>query len=343
MAKPVHITLFPNLPVNPGTRSNPYIQDFIKALNAQEDVSVVNPPHKNPLLSILKRKSWGNTFIFNWFESIPDFKYGLLQSLTAIVFLNIIRLSGRKIVWILHNKKPHANGHTRIKKYLAKLIASHSTLIITHATEGIELIKENYPFALGKSHFLHHPTKNRLPEVLPADNRIQYDLLIWGQIAKYKGVTEFIDFLKKKAVNHLKVCVIGECRSAALFDELRKNAPENVTLINQSPSFEELSHYAGISHFVLNPYSPESILSSGVLMDSLSFGAKIIGPNVGSFKDYAQEPRLKVYTFNHFEEISSIVGKHKHEHINPDAYRQFLDENNWNQFASELVTLLTQK
>ena len=75
-------TVFPNLK----EKSNPYIQDFIDALNRQEGFQVVNPAHKNPLLSILPPKHWGDTFIFNWFESIPDFKYGLLQSLIAIFF-----------------------------------------------------------------------------------------------------------------------------------------------------------------------------------------------------------------------------------------------------------------
>ena len=81
------ITLFPNLKV----KGNPYIQDFIDALNQQEGIVVVNPAHKNPLLSILPKKHWGDIFIFNWFESIPDFKYGLLQSLIAVFFVIFIK------------------------------------------------------------------------------------------------------------------------------------------------------------------------------------------------------------------------------------------------------------
>ena len=38
-------------------------------------------------------------------------------------------------------------------------------------------------------------------------------------------------------------------------------------------------------------------------MDSLSFGAKVIGPAVGSFRDYAAEPLLNVYTFHTFDDI----------------------------------------
>jgi hypothetical protein len=31
--------------------------------------------------------------IFNWFESIPDFKYGLLQAVTAICFVTVLKLA----------------------------------------------------------------------------------------------------------------------------------------------------------------------------------------------------------------------------------------------------------
>lgn len=339
----IRFTIYPHLPILPKQRANPYIHDFTKALESHNDAKVINPPHKNPLLSLLPKKRWGDVFIFNWFESIPDYKYGLLQAAIAVVLVCAIRLSGRKVVWILHNKKPHAIGYSWMKKYLTGFIAKHSTLIITHATEGVEMIKNNYPSAAHKVHFLHHPTKNRLPAALPPPEAIIYDLLIWGQIARYKGVSEFISYLKQHPDNKLTVCVIGACSPSSLFDTLVKMAPANVTMIHRSPSFEELSHYIAQSHFVLSPYSPDSILSSGILMDSLSLGAKVIGPPVGSFKDYANEPRLKTYIFSSFDDIEPIVKSKKEEPISLQSYQQFLDENSWNHFADSLIELLSPR
>lgn len=94
-----------------------------------------------------------------------------------------------------------------------------------------------------------------------------------------------------------------KCSPNSLANEIRQIAPPNVTFICESPSFEELAHYIRKSAFVLAPYCPDSVLSSGILMDSLSFGSKIIGPEVGSFKDYAREKRLNVYTFHDYEDI----------------------------------------
>lgn len=328
-------TVFPNLKV----KGNPYIQDFIDALNRQERIKVVNPAHKNPLLSILPPKHWGDAFIFNWFESIPDFKYGLLQSIIAIVLLFIIKLSGRKVIWILHNKQPHAQQYRILKRFLAKLIAKNADLIITHAKDGIELIRKKHPYAIHKVHFLHHPTKDRLDYLKQHSPEKAYDVLIWGSIVKYKGVTEFIDYLHKHPEEKMRICIIGKCVSTELYDELTRTLPEKVTLIHERASFEKLAEYINRSHFVLMPYFSRSILSSGILMDSLSFGAKIIGPHTGSFKDYSQEPLLNVYTFKEFGDIYPIVEKEKIIPISLENYQQFLEDNNWEAFATSLIQL----
>lgn len=328
-------TVFPNLIV----KGNPYIQDFIDALNRQKGIKVVNPAHKNPLLSILPPKHWGDAFIFNWFESIPDFKYGLLQSVIAIFFLIIIKLSRRKVIWILHNKQPHVQRYGILKRFLAKLIAKNADLIITHAKDGIELVRKKHPYAIDKVHFLHHPTKNRLDYLKHHSPEKTYDVLIWGAIAKYKGVTEFIDYLHKHPEEKMNVCVMGKCASTNLYDELTRTLPPNVTLIHERASFEKLADYISRSHFVLMPYFSRSILSSGILMDSLSFGAKIIGPHTGSFKDYSCEPLVKVHTFKEFSDIYPIVESEREAPISLEKYHQFLEANNWEAFAKSLIHL----
>ena len=327
-------TVFPNLK----EKSNPYIQDFIDALNRQEGFQVVNPAHKNPLLSILPPKHWGDVFIFNWFESIPDFKYGLLQSIIAFFFLITLKLSRRKIVWILHNKQPHEQRYGWLKEFLAKLIAKQADLIITHAQDGITIIREKHPYAIHKVHFLHHPTKDRMKDLVSLSKK--YDLLIWGAITPYKGVTDFVSYLRKNSLTSLKVCILGKCSSTELYNNLTRELTENITFIHEKASFEKLGEYIRQSHFVLMPYFSKTILSSGVLMDSLSFGAKVIGPNTGSFKDYAHEPSLNVHTFESFSDIIPIVNQHKDSPISNENYKRFLAENNWESFAQSFIHLL---
>lgn len=334
------VTIFPNLIISPEQHANPYIQDFIGAINALPDVQVVNPPHKNPLLSLLPRRHWGDVFIFNWFESLPEFKYGLLQSLIGVCFVSILRLSGRKVVWVLHNKENHTGRHNRLTHWLRRFIARRSSLIITHATDGVRLVEKQYPFASHKTRFLHHPTKDRLALSPPQTEKIIYDILIWGHISRYKGVLDFVKFLNAGHIEDIRVCIAGKCNTPELREELVGQLPANVTYIDKSLSFEELGGYVAKSRFVLTPYSPESILSSGALMDSLSFGAGVIGPNVGSFSDYAREPLLSVYTFERFEDIPRIIRDHRDTPADRDGYSRFLHEHDWSHFAGRLLELI---
>lgn len=241
---------------------------------------------------------------------------------------------------MLHNKRPHAKGRERMKAFLARLIAHRSTLIITHSEEGIQLVRDEYPYAIGKAHFIDHPTKCRLPdEGAKAPAGKKYDLLVWGTIARYKGVFEFVDFTGKSDLRSLRICIVGGA-SQSVFKELQALATPNITLINERPSFEELANYISQAEFVLCPYSPDSVLSSGMLMDSLSFGAKVIGPHVGSFRDYARDIRLNVYTFHSFNEIGEIVNEHRTDIPLTGNYRRFLAENNWMNFGQRLSALL---
>lgn len=335
----MRFTVFPNiLPPKVGRR-NPYIQDYISAIEEISGNEVVNSTHKNPLLSILSPKKWGNIFIFNWFENIPDFKYGLLQSVTAIVYLHVLKLSGAKIIWMLHNKLPHAKKKMWLKKKLMSLIAKKSDLIITHSLEGLDIVRNNYPYALNKSHYLDHPTKNRLANI-KEESLKSYDLLIWGNVAQYKGITEFIDYLVDNSITDISVCIIGRFSSEELYNNVKEKVGYNVTVINDSPSFEELGEYINSSYFVLAPYYPESVLSSGMLMDSLSFGARVIGPNAGSFNDYTKEKNIEVYTFDKYDDILSIVRENREPKVSLSSYNEFLNERTWPKFIEKLMLLL---
>lgn len=342
----MRITVYPRNICHNEIQVNPYIRDFIGAME-QNGATVANPPHKNPLFSLLGGRPDSDVYIFHWLENVPDYKYGMLQTMAAVWFILKIKLSKRKLVWFLHNKQPHTTKHRWAKRGLIRLLMRKADLIVTHATEGLAVVYEQCPPAVSKAVFFHHPTKNRL--TLPAnmaeersnttnarapkeDSSPQTDLLIWGNISAYKGVPEFVRFATEKQLS-LKTRIIGRCSSQELFADISRLANPYITIENRSISFDELSREIQQSRFVLIPYASESILSSGILMDSLSFGAKVIGPSVGSFRDYATEPLVKVYTFDRFEDIPVIFQNNVPVKADPAHYADFLDTHSWETFG----------
>ena len=64
------VTIYP-YSINKGDiRVNPYISDFIHALQ-QNGITIANPPHKNPLFSLIPRKADSDAYIFHWPENVP--------------------------------------------------------------------------------------------------------------------------------------------------------------------------------------------------------------------------------------------------------------------------------
>lgn len=326
------VTLYPRNIDHGNIQVNPYIKDFVSALE-QEGIVVANPPHKNPLFCLLRKKVDSDAYIFHWLENVPDYKYGMLQTLAALWFLAIIKFNKKRIIWFLHNQQPHVARHRWAKRLLTHFLISKSDLIITHATEGIAVIHKQCPEATSKTLFLHHPTKNRMLAQAAIPQMPDTDLLIWGNVSRYKGVPEFVRFANEHSLT-LRIKVIGKCSSTNLFEELKQQTNKYITVENRSMSFDELGKEIQKARYVLIPYAAESVLSSGILMDSLSFGAKVIGPNIGSFRDYANEPLLCVYTFNSLSDIASIVNNTT-KPAYPDDYRRFLEEHSWKEFGKE--------
>ncbi len=147
-------------------------------------------------------------------------------------------------------------GDIRVNPYISDFI--HQRLHPCTATE--------------RNHNCQSPAQESVIQPQPPET----DLLIWGNISRYKGVPEFVRFATQHSLK-LKTKIIGKCSSQELLEELRKESNEMISIEDRSIPFEELKQEIRRSRFVLVPYAAESILSSGILMDSLSFGAKVIG------------------------------------------------------------------
>lgn len=336
------VTVYPRNINRNDLRINPYIDDFIRTLE-QSGIIIDNLPHKNPLFSLLPRKTDNDVYIFHWLENVPDYKYGMLQTIAAIWLILKIKSKHKKIVYFLHNKQPHIARHKYAKKLLIRLLLHKADLIVTHASEGMEVIRQQYKAAVPRAIFLHHPTKNQINDI-PGQPSPKTDLLIWGNITRYKGILEFVRFATHNQLN-LQIKIIGKCNSNELYEELKQYASKYIIIENRSIPFTEVAQEIQSSRFVLIPYAAETILSSGILMDSLSFGAKVIGPDVGSFRDYAHSTFINVYTFSTFKDIPAIV-YNKDKAIDLKQYRDFLDEHSWENFGrtfyKELQNLIKQ-
>jgi len=208
-------------------------------------------------------------------------------------------------------------------------------MILTHSSEGINYAKEILPGSEKKVNYFPHPVKDRRAS---KKHNIRYDILIWGTISPYKGIDEYLNFLKKNNLaDKFKTYIVGKSTSEDYFQKLVGFSSEMITIENKFISDEDLQQLIAKSRIVLFTYSKSSILSSGVLMDSLGYGANIIGPQVGAFSDLGNEGILNTYT--NFDELIPIINKHveiENSEQRSNKLDEFLKENTWDKFAEQV-------
>jgi len=315
-----------------GKYDNGYIDDFCASLE-EVGVEVTGAPARNPLLSVLHCKA--DCYVFHWIENVPAYKYGLLQALVAWAAVWGARIRGRKVVWFMHNRRPHSGRRRLLCNALMRMMAAASDLIVTHSREGIGVIAERYPHRLHKAVFLDHPTKNRLSARV---GECRYDILVWGTVTPYKNIERFVAYAARNMPDR-RMAVIGACSDDALFDRIKVHAGGNIRVERRPVSFDELGELISGSRYVVVPYASDTLLSSGTLMDSLSFGARVIGPDTGSFADYSTEERITVRTYDTYADIERVLAS-PDPGYDPAAYADFLEEKSWRAFAGRFKTLV---
>ena len=326
------IYFYPQYEYTIANSPNPYIVDFQKALSVNYIVVNKKSNHKG-VLDFFKYIFKTDIFIFNWIEDLPIHKYGKLQVVFFILFLSISKLANKKIIWILHNKYSHFSSKNYWTDFMYFILMKYSNLIFTHSKEGISFGKERYSRYSPKIKFFNHPVRQLL--IKPKKHK-EYDFLIWGTIKPYKGVLEFLKFLKENEKSSFKILIAGKC-----FDDNYKNQMElflstNITFKNEMFTIEEISEMASQCKFILFLQNSVSVLSSGVLMDSIGMGVKIIGPNRGAFRDLSALSFINVY--NSYEDIFLLLEKLVNEDssVNITELNEFYKKNTWLNFGNSV-------
>jgi len=328
------IYIYPNTARTENTIPNPYLTNLVNSLKKYYTFVNINHPSSIGIFDIIKYYRKLDYLMLNWIGNLPDNKSGLSQSIFLVVLLLITKTTKKSVIWTIHNKISHSESKLLIKKIIFKLMILLSDYIITHSKEGIEYLAELSPNKIYKVTYYPHPV-NKLQII--KSKTIKYDILIWGTIIIYKGIDKFLEFLDKKhLLNKYKILIIGKSHSNEYFKKLLNYSNDRIIIKNRYVSEDELKVLISQSKLVLFTYNKSSVLSSGILMDTLSYGAKIIGPHSGAFKDLAEENLIA--TYKNFDNLLEIIDEEiLNERTNTEKIRTFINNNTWSKFGNRLA------
>jgi len=318
---------------------NPYLDNFMQSTQSYVNYLNQHYPSDTGIFNLLKYIHKTDVLFLNWIENLPEKKGGLIQTLFFLLVLRMKKVLGVKVVWTLHNKVSHSKGKLFLKKWLFASLIKRSDLIITHAREGIRFAEQWHQGASSRVFYFPHPV---VPEQEPEFTIDQeYDVIIWGTLAPYKGIDAFLEFLQQNTtLAGYRILIAGKATSSDFYQKIKRLAGDTVKIKNQFIDKQELARLIQSSNAVLFTYAGGSVLSSGALIDSLAYRARVIGPNVGAFADLGEEEIID--TYKDFSEIPDILDNLKNNKAsNPEKMDAFLRNHTWQKFARSFKKALS--
>jgi glycosyltransferase involved in cell wall biosynthesis len=202
-----------------------------------------------------------------------------------IAKLKKYRLLGGKVVWTVHNERPHELEFVEAFLKLRSQIAANVDRIIVHSTEAVAVLNRQVQLDHGLIFLIPHPSYlgeyEPQPSEAPRWKRPTDPLaLSFGMVRKYKGYTSFLETVE--AHNHcgFRVRIVGAPVATETYgDELHARFSKNPKIefdFRQVPANELAATVRAASCLVL-PY--ERFLTSGVALLGLTLGLPVVAPD----------------------------------------------------------------
>jgi len=219
------------------------------------------------------------------------FNFSILYSLILL-----LKLSGKKVVWTVHNLDPHEKNYNAIRKLLNRVLYRHVDGFISLNEDGVSAIEQRMTKQSQSIKFIPHlhyqhyypntisREEARKALTIPDD---KFVFLFLGQIRRYKNILGFV-----KAFNELKsenkyLLIAGKVHHEV--EKELEEAIEGVRDIKLFPAFvkdEDLQVYLNAADLVVTPYN--QIFNSGSVFLNLSFGKPTLAPALGAIPEIQQ-------------------------------------------------------
>ncbi|MFB2121028.1 glycosyltransferase family 4 protein [Parapedobacter sp. 2B3] len=227
----------------------------------------------------------------NWFENIDTshFFKSLRSFLRKVAVLTIIRLSGKPLVWTLHNRTSHEKGAAFFSRILTRLLVRWSSHIIIHSAQSETVLAAYGAKVLERATYVPHPHfigvyGDPVAAAPPEGTALQ--LLFIGMVKPYKNLELLMDVVGALG-RRVQLTIAGRATDSRYQQQLagRAQAVGNVTLLPYFVPDGELPTLLGRADAVVLPYDLASSLNSGTAILAFSYKKTVICPEIGTVSD----------------------------------------------------------
>jgi beta-1,4-mannosyltransferase len=218
-----------------------------------------------------------------------------LRSFETLFWLLKLRLSGKTLIWTVHDLQGHNNQNLRVDWFfsfcfsrLAQGIILHSDRIQQQFMQRFRLSSIRRLYVIPHGHYLDcYPN-----DIQPAEARQSLDLkagqltfLFLGLIRPYKGVPELISAFQSLSATSTQLAIAGKPASEDIAREIEEfvQGDRNIHFWPTYIADDQIQVYMNAADVVVFPY--RRILTSGSIILAMSFGRACIAPRQGGIED----------------------------------------------------------
>jgi glycosyltransferase involved in cell wall biosynthesis len=246
------------------------------------------------------------TALFRWKADLYHFHWlhpyllrtkrlpSLLRATRFLMEVLVIRVSGARIVWTVHNLVNHEGRFPTIERLYSSLVARLADGIIVHSERAQDEVRRAYrlpgrtPVAVIPQGSYVERYPNQMPReecrsrlALPPD---EFVFLFLGRIEPYKGVLDLIRCFRQ-LTGGSRLLLAGRISDPALLELLHKEM-QGAANIKLDPGFvtdDTLQTYFNAADVFVFPV--REILNSSSISLAMSFGLPCIAPAVGGIRE----------------------------------------------------------
>lgn len=242
----------------------------------------------------------------HWLEfiapSAPGGAGGLARTVIRhgrlVALLAWLRIRGVKLVWTVHNLRPHEPVRPRLESVLSRAVSRICHTLVAHSEYAAARIRAQWGDSANVTVIPHGNYVDLFSA--PAGTRAElrrslgipddaYAFLAFGQVRPYKRLTDLVSGFRRLDAPDVRLIIAGKPVVTEEADHLRRAAADDTRVVldlREVPDDEVSGLHLCADAAVL---AYRDVFSSGALLLALSFGLPVVAPDVGTAAELAGE------------------------------------------------------
>jgi len=287
-SKRLHVLMLPDYRAD-----NPYQSLLVGGLE-QEGVTVEFPKGYRRLLPITRAvmdcQKKPDILHLHWLRPYArdsNLASAFLYRAKMLLDLSLVRLLGPRLVWTIHNLKPHESKWPRLDHWLRRVLLRLTDKAIVHSHGAQVEVCREYGCSSNKLAVIPHGhyrdfygppiDRSRARELLglPQDKRA---ILFFGMIRPYKGVESLLETWGALHGDAM-LLIAGRPADESMRDEIVKLGTQpNVRLMLRRIEDEEIPVLFSAADIAVFPFA--DVLTSGSVALAMSYDLPVIAPRL---------------------------------------------------------------